>query len=413
MRDPLRKKSTQQKFEIVRLIRSRGRVSRQQISERFGIALPTVSALVRDLQARGLVRPEGHRRSTGGRPPEVLGIEGDYGVAIGAEIRHGRVAAALVNARGEILSEEVGGEAVGLDAHAALAAFDRCLKTLFGALAGRRLLGVGVGVSGTVENGNLVSRHFPGSTCWNHVPLADDLEKAFGVRPVLVNDVSAAALGEARSGAWGPDPTLVYFHVGDGIAAGIIIEGRVHRGATGNAGEVGHVIVEPDGPLCYCGNRGCLESVASRNAIVRQCREALEQGVISRVAERVGNDLSALTLRDILAAARDGDRLAGNLLEKAGAHVGRIAANLVNLLNPSSLVLSGIVEEQDSPYMEALRRTFGATVLPPLRRATRIEFARLGEQACILGAAEVVLDRFFASPERLFGDENGPPDDNR
>ena len=402
MKDALKKKSTQQKFHIVNFIRARGTASRHEIGEEFGIALPTVSSLVRDLQEAGLVVAEGRRTSSGGRPPEVLAIASGFGTVIGAEVRHSRVSAALVDVRGHLVAEALGGEGIGLQADTALNTLEESISRLLEAQDVRRLLGIGVGVSGIVEEGNRVSRRFPGSAGWTDVPLADRLERRFGVRPLLLNDVCAAALGEARSAAWGERPSLIYLHVGDGIAAALVVEGRAHRGATGNAGEVGHAIVEPGGPLCYCGNRGCLESVASRVAVVARCREAIEHGVLSRVAEEAGGDLSRITFRHVLEAARDGDPLARSVLEQAGTHRGRAAANLVNLLNPSVLVLSGVSDPDDSPLVEPIRRAFNSMVMPPLRRATRIVFAHVRERAVVLGAAEAVLDEFFASPERLF-----------
>ena len=403
--DTLLKKSTRQKFEIVNLIRHKGPISRLALSEAFGIALPTVSALVKDLQAAGLVTSRGFKKSTGGRPPELLTISGDYGVVIGAEVSYGRIASGLVDTSGKVVAERVDGETVALDANAALAALEESVNSVLSNLAGRKLLGAGIGVSGIIADGNRVSRQFPGSKEWTSMPLADWFERRFGARPTLMNDVSAAALGEARSGAWGGEPDMLYLHVGRGIAAGVILKGQVYRGATGNAGEVGHFVVRTDGPICYCGNRGCLESVASPDAIVSQCREAIHRGSLSLVAQRVGRDLNALSIKDIFGAAREGDRLSTTLLEEAGSHIGRTAAHIVNLLNPSVLVLGGILAGERSPFVESIERAFRATVLPALRDATRLGVSQLMERACVVGAAEEALDEFFGSPERLFGTE--------
>ena len=403
--DELLKKSTRQKFEIVNLIRNRGPISRLHLSEQFGIALPTISTLVKDLQGAGLVAPRGFRKwmGTGGRPPEMLAISGDYGVVIGAEVSYGRIASGLVDTAGQVVAENVGGETAALDAGAALEALEESVNSVLANLGNRRLLGAGIGVSGIIAEGNRVSRQFPGSKEWSGVPLADWFAERFRVRPTLMNDVSAAALGEARSGAWGNEPDMLYLHVGRGIAAGVVLKGKVYRGATGNAGEAGHFVVRADGPICYCGNRGCLESVASPDAIVAQCREAINRGGLSAVAQRVGANLSALSINDIFDAAREGDRLSSMLLEEAGSHIGRTAAHIVNLLNPSVLVLGGILASERSTFVDAIERTFRSTVLPALSRACGIGVSQLRERACVVGAAQEALDEFFGSPDRLFG----------
>ncbi len=404
--DELSKKSTQQKYEIVRLIRAKGSISRLAISESFDIALPTVSALVKDLEDAGIVASQGFKKSTGGRPPEMLTIAGDYGVVIGAEVSYGRIASGLVDTRGEVVTERGGGETVALDAGAALSALEESVNSVLSSLGSRKLLGAGIGVSGIIADGNRVSRQFPGSKEWSGVPLADWFEQRFGVRPTLMNDVSAAALGEARCGAWGSETDMLYLHVGRGIAAGVVLKGKVYRGATGNAGEVGHFVVRSDGPICYCGNRGCLESVASPDAIVAQCREAIHRGSLSLVAHRMGTDLNALSIEDLFGAARQGDRLSSTLLEEAGGHIGRTAAQIVNLLNPSVLVLGGILAGERSTFVESIERAFRSTVLPALRDVTRVGVSHLKERACVAGAAQEVLDEFFSSPDRLFGSQS-------
>ena len=207
---------------------------------------------------------------------------------------------------------------------------------------------------------------------------------------------------ELRLGGWGDVRDFVLLHLGDGIAAGIVVDGRLYRGASLNAGEVGHIIISDDGPVCYCGNRGCLESVAAPRAVVEACRHAATRGVRTLVLEEAGR-AENINFEHIMRAAAKGDRLASNLLNDAGRLIGRVAADLINVFDPEVLMLGGILAGPRNELVETVERTVRSRVLPMLRDATRIEFSRLKESASMLGASVPVLDELFDDPQKLFG----------
>lgn len=391
------KKSTRHKYEILKMLRDRGPISRQDVSGHFDLALPTISALLKDLHATGLIRSEGRRRSSGGRPPELVGINPDYGVALGAEISYRRIACALVNMLGEPVTEVIDKNARSLGASEALSTLSKLTGALIEKARDNRIVGAGIGVSGIIEEGNRVTRRLPFSVAWESVPVADWFEEKFGIRPLVMNNITGAALGEARSGEWGDKPALIYLHVGRGIAAGVSINGQPYPGAGGMAGEIGHVVIEPDGSLCYCGNRGCLESIASEDVIVENCREAVRKGCLTQLTDTHGRKLANLTLDDILYAANNGDKLSATLLEEAGGHIGRTAANMVNLMNPHVLVLGGLLADENSVFAESVTRNYESTVLSALRSSTRIGHSLHRERACIAGVSHMVIDQWFES----------------
>jgi len=207
--------------------------------------------------------------------------------------------------------------------------------------------------------------------------------------------VQAATLAEFRYGAARGVDSFVYLHIGHGIRVGMVVDGKVFHGVHGRAGELGHVVVEEGGPICYCGNYGCLESLASPRAIVNQAREAMGKGVESSIAPFARGDASGIHIDAVLEAAADGDRLAINLLERAAAHIGRVVANLTNILDPSMFILAGKLAIREGPLVEVIERVFRRMAMPAARDTVEIRKSAFAESPCARGAATLVFDRMF------------------
>ena len=392
--------SFHQRFEIAQLVRSRGTTSRLDISTATGVALPTISTLIRDLMRRGVISEDGYGESAGGRKPARLRINPDFAMALGAEVSTRRVAVMLVDVNGGIRAQEASElPSVHDQDHVLNTLLDMLAKLLDGT-SSLPLRGIGIGISGILDTGGRVSRELPQAEGWKNVPLAEIVEQRFRHPTRLLQLVHASTLGEIRFGGWEALRDMVYLHVGRGISVGLVSEGSLCRGATGNAGEFGHSVVRDDAPLCYCGNRGCLESLASPQAIVGQCREGLAKGVRSSLSSI---DPEELDLDRVLAAATGGDKLATNAIEEAGAYIGGALANLVNVLNPAVLMLGGRLAHNADVLTGSILRAFRARVLPALRDTMRVEVSALQQDACAMGAAASVFDELFKSPESLLG----------
>lgn len=237
-----------------------------------------------------------------------------------------------------------------------------------------------VGVPGPVDTRRgtvLTPPNLPG---WHHVPLAAILRRRLRVRAYLENDANLAAVGEHRRGAGRGADNLIYVTISTGIGGGLILDGRLYRGSTGTAGEVGHMVVVPDGPRCSCGNRGCLEAVASGTGIARRAR------VLMQGRRRPG--ATPVSAEWVVTAARAGDRLAAAVLIEAGTALGRALGSLVNLLNPEVIILGGGVSQAGRLLMSPMRASLADASFPEARAATRIVRARLGQDAGLVGAVE-------------------------
>ena len=323
---------------------------------------------------------------------------------LGLDFGGTKLAAGLVNpASGALIASErcptpAGGASAGLAAMLALAhsLLSTDIRGGSSVVGGRdtiyrvrTVVGVGVSFGGPVEaDGRTVrlSMHIPG---WEGLALAERLEREFGARAVVANDGDAAALAEHRFGAGRGVRHLLYLTVSTGIGGGVIVDGRLHRGERAWAGEVGHIVLKPDGPPCPCGRNGCLESLASGLSIARAAREQLHaaqagssQGMLARFAPQ------EITARDVALAAEHGDPLARQIWQAAMEWLGIGISSAANLLDPGRVVLGGGLTRAGALLFDPVRRVVAQRALDP---AIEVVPAALGDDVGILGGAALLL----------------------
>ena len=258
-------------------------------------------------------------------------------------------------------------------------------------LSVERLAGVGAVSPGPVDYARGVVGDSPNLPGWNDVPLADEMRTALGVPIFVDNDASAAALGECTFGAGRGYRHVIYVTVSTGIGGGIIIDGRVYRGASGAAGEVGHQVVQAGGPLCSCGRRGCLEELASGTAIAHRARELVAEGKGLRIAQMAKRN-EPPTAEAVHRAGREGDPEARRIIEEAGHYLGVGLANLVNIFNPELIVLGGGLTNMGRMLLDPARRVIRREPFAQSRKDVRIVKAALGERVGALGAVALAME---------------------
>lgn len=360
---------------IVNLLRRKGPLSRAELSRLTGLAPSALSRLSAALIAEGLVCELGKAPATSGRPPILLGLNPDHASSIGVKIEAARVLAARVDLLGRVRNE-VSVPFRDPDPRKVIAALEEAVQRVFQG----KILGIGIAVSGFVDS--VVGKClFSPILDWRGVELARPLKLRFSVPVHVENDVNAFTLAEARYGVGRGLSDFVCVTVGEGLGAGIVIGGKLHRGAFGGAGEFGHTLFDPRGPGCRCGERGCLEVFASDQFLRR---EATSLG---------------LSLAELSARARRGDAEALNAFRKLGENLGYGLKDLVNLLNPQAIVIGGERTTADGdlfiPHAERILREHSFAGAAERVQVVRAE---LGEEGFLIGAAEVFVERFFAVP---------------
>ena len=369
------------RLRIVDFLRTNGTASRAELSRRTGLSRSTVSTLVSDLQRRGLVvERAGEFAGEGqpGRPAALLELNPSAGAAVGVDFNHDRVRVAVSDLSRSVLAEASANHDVDHDADGALTLAADMINSVVedAELERERLLGVGIALAGPIDhdNGSLhPSDVLPG---WSGVDVAREIERRVQAPAYVDNDANLGALAEVTLGAGRNARFAAFVSISSGVGAGIIVDGRPYRGHRGTAGEVGHVVVDPQGPLCRCGNRGCLETLASGPALLRLVGASRDE---------------ELTVKQMIELARAGDAGCRRAIADAGQVVGGVVAGLVNLFSPEMVVIGGDLGEAGDLLLDPLREAVRRDALPAAATDLKVVAGELGERANLLGALALVL----------------------
>lgn len=251
---------------------------------------------------------------------------------------------------------------------------------------------VGIGSPGPIdpEAGTVV---FAPNLLWHDVPIVSILESILDLPVCLENDANAAGLGEYRFGAGKGSKNMVYITVSTGVGGGIILDGKIYAGSFGMAGEVGHMTIVSDGPLCGCGNQGCLEALASGPAIARKAQACILHGEETIMTDMVSGKVEEITSKTVGEAAAAGDVLAREIVDKTGEYLGIGVANLINVINPDTVVIGGGVSNMGELLLEPVRRAAGRRGIKAAFEKAGIVKAELASDAGLVGAVCLALGR--------------------
>jgi glucokinase len=253
------------------------------------------------------------------------------------------------------------------------------------------LAAVGICSPGPCDIDAGVIRSAPNLPGWRDVPVCRYLEERLGVPSRLENDANAAALGEHVYGAGRGCRHLIYITVSTGIGGGLIIDGRLYRGATGLAGELGHMTIDPDGSLCGCGNRGCLEALASGRAIAARGEELVAQGGSALLA-RLAQEHGGLTAETVCRAAEEGDRASRDIIQRAGYYLGIGFANYLNIFNPEMIIIGGGLAKAGDLLLAPARAEMEARAMPEALKAAQLKLAELGDYVGVMGVVALLRE---------------------
>lgn len=374
---------------ILGVLSNRHDISRAGLARLTGLSKSTVSSIVDDLIAEGFVRTTGLARGARGRRAEMLCFVSDARYVVGVELANSQAHAFLTDLDGAPV-RRASIERPTSDPRQAVQLAIEVVQQVRGDLSADAILGIGVGTPGLVDPHRGVIETAP-DLGWRDVPVGAVLAEHTGLPTLVSNRATAAAMGEYWRGAGQGAQSMVYVSVSTGVAAGLILGGALYRGVSMSEGQLGHVAIEPDGPLCACGSRGCLQIYASLSALLGEARARARGEPDSLLHGLCERDLSGLTLAQVGQAAAAEDAAALAVVARIGRYLGIGVAHLVSLLNPDVIVLGGAVVRAVPQVLRTVRREVDSRAFPVPAAAVSIVAAQLGADAVGVGAAALLI----------------------
>lgn len=380
---------------VLNIIRNKGPIGRAQIAKLTDLTIPSVMKITEGLIKLGLVREVGKGESTGGKPPILLEIVEDSYYSIGIDIGETKIICVLMNADGIVHRKMI---------HTKFAeGYEIVLKKIKALIEDvlneskidkRRFIGIGLAIPGLldVQIGQVM---FSAGIGWYGVDIISPLSEYFHTYVCMDNATRATAFGEKLYGVAKEVDNYMCINLGYGIGGAMVFNGEVYNGYGGTAGEFGHMIAIPGGPLCVCGNRGCLEAVSSSRALVRDASARLKRGESSVLNNWIDGDYSKLEAKMIYDAAKMGDELSKDIVMNALQILGTSIAGIINLLDFELIILEGGISRNGAFFFDNLMRIIDINKMRFAGRRTKIVVSDLGVDATAIGAASLVIDKLL------------------
>jgi glucokinase-like ROK family protein len=378
---------------VLTLIRERGPIYKAEIARLTGLSIPTVIKITDELAEHGLVRDIGKGMSSGGKPPQLLEFASERYAIIGVDVGTTNINCVLMDLAANVLCQYTTPTIVSDPSKQVIERIVRSIERVMAMpqASDQHILGIGVGMPGLLEEGVVL---FSPDFHWEQVDLIGRLRERFHL-PIQIHNVTRAmAMGERWFGhGRGEVNSFICVNLGYGIGAALYLDGRIFNGGSGTSGELGHMTVDSDGPVCACGRRGCLESLAAGNAIARRAEREMAEGRASSIAPaRADAELEA---KDVFLAAARHDPLAMEIIHDTAEYIGTALANVITLLDPEVIILEGGLSRAGEPFIDEIRQVVKRFQMKYAGRNTRIVVSGLGENAAAIGAATYLLQRLF------------------
>lgn len=399
-------KALRSEVGILRLIHERNKISRIDLAKQTGSSAASITAIAHRLIDKRLIVESGQGSTHFGRKPVLLSVRNDAAYVVGVDLGSFFVRVVIADINGNPIYK--------LQAETELSqgrerVLNRTFKLIEKAIKDSRvprsaIKGIGIGHSGVIDikRGVVLSLPRAGQMLeWKNVPLRSMLEEKFALPCALEDTVRTRAIAEKHFGLGANLSDFIYIDVGMGIGATLFIDDAIYRGPGGNAGEFGHMTVDERGPLCSCGNNGCVEALASCAAIIQTVKGAIERGVNTKIRDLAEGRLENISIELITKAALENDSLAFRVLSDAVSHIAVALADVVNLLNPKVIIFGGaLFQSAPQLLLEELKRPMKQRALEKSANEVELKVSTLGSEAGALGAARLVseraLDRLYA-----------------
>lgn len=379
------------KSNILNKIRTAEPISRAQIAKEIELTPPTVSSIVKELIEQELVRESSLGKSQGGRKPTMLYINNNAFYVIGVDAGPETVECILTDLTGEICERAHSKLKKPITNDQFLTIIKKNIwKIMQSSTADQeKIIGIGVAMHGVVDVETGTSLIAPNLNLRN-IPIKTELEQEFNISIKVENDARAMALGESWFGGHGNIDSMVAVNIGRGVGSGLVINGKLYHGAQDIAGEIGHMTIDINGETCECGNTGCLQTFVSGEAVAKRAN--------NQAQDRLHKD--DLTGKDVFELAQSGDEFYIHILQETGKIIGIGLTNLINLINPSKIILGGGVMNAEKFILSKIQQTILQRALTLEAKQTQVSVSKLDEDATLLGAVSLFLVELFDPVEK-------------
>ena len=381
------------KLLIVKELYENGSKSIPQLSKFIHMSTPTITRVLDELIETGFLTEEGIGSSSGGRRPNLYGLNPQARFVLGVDISRYHIRLGMFN-----FSNQPVGDIKVIDEGLKVSNdFIKSLKTaveefiLESGIDKTKLMGIGIALPGLIDLHTGISYSY----LQNEKPATIQFENIFDYPVFVENDTKAMALGEQAFGMAQGKQNVLCLNIGSGIGLGMILNGKLYKGNSGFSGEFGHIQVDPDGQLCYCGKIGCLETMASGTTMIKRARKEIADGATTVISKMVDGDLGKITIETVLQAAQHGDQFAIGILAYIGEHLGRGIAVLIHLFNPELIIIGGELTKADNYIIDPIQQNLNKYTIAKIRRDAQIMTSGLGENAGLMGTVALVMNKVF------------------
>lgn len=384
------------KKTILNIIIQKGPINRAEIARISGLSVPTVMKITDEFSQSRLIRTIGKRESTGGRQPELIEINKEEYLCIGLDVGRKRLKVIVMNLAGEIKRKKAIPTGDTLPPEIAIYRMISLIREIVDEMgeSKKRILGIGIGMPGLLDpDTGLVN--FSPDFGWEQVDLRGRFEQEF-LFPVLIENANRVmALGERWFGAGRGVEDFLCVNLGHGIGSALVFDGEIYHGNSGSSGEIGHMTLEKDGPLCACGNHGCLEALASGRAIAQSAQELAAKGYGSRILELAGGKQEKIEAETVFRAAAEGDSEAEAIVDRAIEYLGMGIAGVINLFDPELIIFEGGLMKSGSYLLPKLKEVVRKHQMRLAGRKVQLSKGSMGEDITAVGAATLLLQELL------------------
>ncbi|MBB4931178.1 putative NBD/HSP70 family sugar kinase [Lipingzhangella halophila] len=381
---------------VLEVIRRSDNVSRVELAEQTGLTPQTVSNIVRRLLRDELVLEVGRASSRGGKPATMLRLNATAYYAVGMHLDPATTTLVVTDLSGRVITRMRRRTPSTQGPRRVLDTLVRAVRTIVeqSEVPPSRILGIGVATPGPIDASGGVVITPPNLPGWHAVPVRESLEEETGFEVVIDNDATAATIGERWAGGEKRSADMAFIYIGTGIGGGLVLDGQVYRGSSWNAAEIGHVTVDPQGPDCPCGNRGCLETYLAPHAVAADAARRRGEKVAGLERGRAG---AVTAYRRVCREARAGDPVAVQTIKEAGRRLGQAGITLLNIADVPMIVLGGWgISHVGTLYSEALNTAVAERTIARSMRKTQVDVSLTGEDVGAIGAASLVLHTAYS-----------------